>query len=86
MFSKVKCWLLVIFFAVCKATQALPLNNDVLLDKIKDLRPLPKVHYSWGLQKEFLDNRDNRLLYELAGKAGGIGYAYLPCLLVYYSG
>jgi len=34
--------------------------------KLRELRPLPKVHYSWGLSRQLLDDRNSRTLYELA--------------------
>lgn len=43
-----------------------PDNNIALLSKLRELKPLPKVHYSWRLENEFLDDRNNKLMYELA--------------------
>ncbi len=37
-----------------------------IIVKLRALKPLPKVHYSFNLSPKLMDNRDNRMLYELA--------------------
>lgn len=37
-----------------------------IVEELRKLRPLPKVHYSWGLKSEFISNRENEFMYELA--------------------
>jgi hypothetical protein len=43
-----------------------PLQVINIADELRKLRPLPKVHYSWGLRSDFISDRDNELMYELA--------------------
>lgn len=40
--------------------------SKTILEELRELKPLPKVHYSWGLAREMLGDRDNEVLYELA--------------------
>lgn len=46
-----------------------PVQNNIQefgLEELWELKPLPKIHYSWGFPSEFLDRRNDRLLYEFA--------------------
>lgn len=47
-----------------RATSTLS-DIDIVL-KLRQLKPLPKVHYSWGLRGDLLDSPYSRLIYELA--------------------
>lgn len=43
-----------------------PLSEAEIDAKLFALKPLPKVHYFWPPAREFLENRENRRVYELA--------------------
>ena len=48
----------------CLASET-PAEIDIY-SKLVELKPLPKVHYSWGIRGETLDLYGSRLLYEVA--------------------
>jgi hypothetical protein len=37
-----------------------------VVEKLRELKPLPKIHYSWGISGDLLDDPNSRLLYEFA--------------------
>jgi hypothetical protein len=41
-------------------------TEGLLLENLRQLQPLPKIHYSWGIPGALLDNRNEPLMYELA--------------------
>jgi hypothetical protein len=41
-------------------------SSKTILEQLKELKPLPKVHYYWYLASDFVSNRNNEMLYELA--------------------
>jgi hypothetical protein len=47
------------------AGPAIPLQEN-LLEELKQLQPLPKIHYYWYVSSDFLSNRNNEVMYELA--------------------
>jgi len=66
-----RCFLLytVIFIFVaqgsCFVKAATPLSQSGILEKMRELKPLPKMHYTWGMWYQFEDCNES-LLYQLA--------------------
>ncbi|MEN6385115.1 MAG: hypothetical protein ABFD79_07930, partial [Phycisphaerales bacterium] len=59
--------LLCIVFLLCaKECVAVSLTTEEVVAKLTQLKPLPKVHYSWGWPRELLEDANGRLLYETA--------------------
>lgn len=51
----------------CKAEEKISFTDAEIAEKLSELNPLPKVHYSWKIEAgSLLDPPNNRLLYEYA--------------------
>lgn len=67
--SKYRLILFTMFFLSFSANPALSQELNKSKDWVKELRelpPLPKIHYSWPLPEEFFNDTNNPLLYEIA--------------------
>ncbi len=51
--------------APTRVVAGIPRQSNIL-EELRTLSPLPKVHYSWFLRPNFLKNRENKYMYELA--------------------